>query len=107
MVMVHFLPAATEVPQVLLSAKLPLGTILVTLSAAVVLVLVRVTLSPALVVPTATEPKECEEIDRVTAWACAVPIAAASRKKPEMRSARVGICEERNSGFMMPPAEEK
>jgi hypothetical protein len=56
MVMTQRLPAATKVPQVLVSAKSPLDTILVTLRAVVVLVLWRVTVSPALVVPTATEP---------------------------------------------------
>jgi hypothetical protein len=39
MVMVQLLPAASEVPQVLVSAKLPLGTIVVMLRAVVVLVL--------------------------------------------------------------------
>ena len=62
-----------------------------------VLVLWSVSVSSALVVPTATEPKAS---GRVTTWACAVSIAAASRKKREVRSTRVRMCEERNGGFL-------
>jgi hypothetical protein len=105
-VMTQLLPAATEVPQVLVSAKLPLDTILVTLRAVVVLVLWSVTVWPGLVVPTTTEPNESEAGDRVTTWACAVSIAAA-RKKREVRSTRVGMCEERNGSFIQAPAEGK
>jgi hypothetical protein len=105
MVMVQRPPAATEVPQVLVSAKpLPLATILVTLSAVVVLVLCRVTVELVLA-PAASEPNACEVAERVTVWACAVSIAAVSTKKRETRSTRVAMCEKRNGGFIQPPAE--
>jgi hypothetical protein len=108
MVMTQFLLAATEVPQVLVSANAPLTAIPLMLSAVVVLVLVSLTVLAALVEPTATLPKETDVADKVTTWACAVSIAAAIRKKrEETRSTRVGMCEERNGGFIRPPTEGK
>lgn len=106
MVITHRPFAATELPQVLVSPKpVPLATILVTLSAVVVLVLRRVTLE-LLVAPAATDPNACEVLERVTVWACAVSIAAASTKKRDTRSTRIGIGKERNEVFILPPADE-
>ena len=107
MVMTQLPAAATDDPQVLVWAKLPLATILVMLRAVVVLVLRSVTVLLGLVVPTATEPNGREVGVRVTTWACAVSNAAASTRKRETRNTRVGMCEERNSDFMQPPAEGK
>jgi hypothetical protein len=105
MVMTQRPPAATEVPQVLVSEKLALATTLLMLRAVVVLVFVSLTVLAALVEPTATLPKETDVADKVTTWACAVSIAAAIRKKSEeTRSTRAGMSEERNSGLIRPPA---
>ncbi len=58
MVIAQFLPAATEVPQVLVSEKpLPLDTMLLMVNAVVVLVFRKVTFE-LLVAPAATEPNE-------------------------------------------------
>jgi hypothetical protein len=104
MVIAQRAPAASEVPQVLVSAKLPLGTMLVMLRAVVVLVLRRVTFAPALIEPSATLPNERDVGDRVTTCECAVSIAAAIRKKTQdTRSTRVGIGEKRNRGLIRPP----
>ncbi len=107
MLMLQFLPAATEVPQVLDTPNsLLLDTILVTLRAVVVLVLLSLTVRAELVEPTATLPNELDVADKVATCACAVSIAAAIRKKrEETRSARVGMSEERNSGFIRSPAK--
>jgi hypothetical protein len=105
MVMTHRPLAATEVPQVLVSVKpVPLAPILAMLSAAVVLVLRRVTFA-LLVEPTATDPNECELFERVTVWACAVCIAAASTKRRATSSTRVGIAKERDGVFIQSPAD--
>jgi hypothetical protein len=94
MVMTQLFDAATELPQVLVSANSLLATILVIVRAVVVLVLRRVTLELALVEPSPTLPNERDVADRVTLWACAISIAAAIRKKREdTRSTRAGMSE--------------
>jgi hypothetical protein len=105
MVITHRPFAATELPQVLVSAKpVPLATILLMVNAVVVLVLRRVTVE-LLVAPAATDPNAREVLERVTVWACAVTIAAASTKKRHTRSTRVGMCKDRDRVFILPPAE--
>ena len=90
-VMSHLVPGATEVPQLSVSAKLPLATILAMLTAIVLLLLLSLTVLLALVDPTPTEPNESEVVERVTTWACAVSIDAASRMKKAIRT-RDGMC---------------
>ena len=79
----HFLPAATELPQVVVSEKLPLTVMLVIVSVAVP-VFVRVRPRVAEVVPTTTLPKPKEAGESVTVCAIAEPTiyrVAASRAK--------------------------
>lgn len=69
--MVQFLPAATEVPQVFVSAKLALAAML-SIARAAVPPFVSLTELVPLVALTATEPKVCEVAESVTLWACAL-----------------------------------
>lgn len=68
MEMVQFLPAATEVPQVLASVKLVLAAMLTFASAAVPL-LVSLTDAVLLLALTATEPKVCDVAESVAVCA--------------------------------------
>jgi hypothetical protein len=65
MVITQLPRAATEVPQVLVWAKSPLVAMLLTASAAVVLVFRRVMVVPALLLPSATLPRERDVLERV------------------------------------------
>lgn len=101
MVIRQLLPAATEVPQVLVSAKLPVDTILVILSAVVVLTLWSVIAWPALVEPTATLPNEYEVEDKLTTGGTAATDSMArSTSRKATRKRRVGICQERNRSII-------
>jgi hypothetical protein len=68
MLMVQLAPAATELPQLSVSAKSPLGEILVIVRAALP-VLDSITVCAALVVPTVWLAKVSEEAERLTAGA--------------------------------------
>jgi hypothetical protein len=57
--------AATELPQVLVWEKSPVVRMPLTASAVVVLVFLKVIAEPALLLPRATLPKECEVFERV------------------------------------------
>jgi hypothetical protein len=69
--MVQFLPAATELPQVFVSAKFALAAILTGESAVVPLFVSRTEAVP-LVALTATEPKVCDVAESVAVWAWAL-----------------------------------
>jgi hypothetical protein len=104
MEMTQFLPAATELPQVLVSAKSPLGEIFVTLRAVVVLVFVSVTVRAALVEPTATEPNERDVAESVTLWACASyanPTKKTTQRNSRMRGTRLAFFIYCNSPCLM------
>ena len=77
--MMQFFPAATEVPQVLVSAKFALATIL-WIARAAVPPLVSLTELVPLVALTATEPKVCDVAESVTLWACALGTDIAKSK---------------------------
>jgi hypothetical protein len=72
----HFFPGKTELPQVLISVKAALATMLPMVSVAVP-VLLRITFFAALVEPTATLPKLRDVGDSVTV--CATALAASSK----------------------------
>lgn len=73
-VILQFLPAATDGTHVSVSVKGPLGVMLVTVSAVVLLVLDSVTLLVLLFDPTATDPNVTEVDESVAVCACA-PLA--------------------------------
>jgi hypothetical protein len=72
----HFFPGKTELPQVLISAKGALATMLLIVSVAVP-VLVRLTFFAAVVLPTATLPKLRDVGESVTV--CAMAAAVSNR----------------------------
>jgi hypothetical protein len=98
---VHFLPAAIELPQVFVCAKFPLATMLV-IASIVLPVLVKITFLAALVEPTTTLPKfrDVAESETVCADANAVSNrnAAAATQRMPLRFAgslylqRVSLC---------------
>jgi hypothetical protein len=90
--MVHFFPAPTELPQVLVSAKFALATMLEIVNVAVP-VFVRVTFLTALVDPTTTLPNPREVGESVTDCADAAPTksskVSASPPKTPRHSPRI------------------
>lgn len=90
--MVQFLPGATELPQVFVSAKFALAAILTGESAAVPLFVNRTEAVP-LVALTATEPKVCDVAESVAVWACALGTETAKSRVTAKTARAVRNCE--------------